>query len=202
MDLARVSSAAGEKNTDNRQIVVVDLAEKQQGPVIVDLAIEHLGNAANRGQNIDVGGFEVLGAVRQFGDVALSVADDWQARWEIGAFVRQVDPNELDATLQSFNPTAAFQYDRQPWSLSLRLARRQLRVHVTPKFEMECLPEESRLTVKLNYQTFDRRSGRVGVARRHRPDIGYIRRHVAVAVSSSIGTPSGSIIFFTSAFGA
>ncbi len=158
------SSAAGEKNTDNRQIVVVDLAEKQQGPVIVDLAIEHLGNAANRGQNIDVGGFEVLGAVRQFGDVALSVADDWQARWEIGAFVRQVDPNELDATLQSFNPTAAFQYDRQPWSLSLRLARRQLRVHVTPKFEMECLPEESRLTVKLNYQTFGARAFEYRVA--------------------------------------
>ncbi len=157
-------SAPAEKNADSRPIVVVELAEKQQGPVIVDLAIEHLGNPENRRQDIDVGGFEVLGAVRQFGDVALNIADDWQARWEMGAFVRQVDPNELDSALQSFNPTAAFQYDRQPWSLNVRLARRQLQVHVTPKFEMECLPDEARLTVKLNYQTFGARAFEYRVA--------------------------------------
>lgn len=158
------TSATAGRNADNRQIVVVELAEKQQGPVIVDLAMEHLGNPENRGQTIDVGGFEVLGAVRQFGDVALNIADDWQARWEIGSYVRQVDPNEIDTTLQSFNPTAAFQYDRQPWSLNLRLARRQLRVHVTPKFEMECLPEEARLTVRLNYQVFGARAFEYRVA--------------------------------------
>ncbi|HEX3600724.1 MAG TPA: hypothetical protein VHU84_11315 [Lacipirellulaceae bacterium] len=146
------------KSDDHRQIVVVELPEKQQGPVVVDLATEQSIPVENRDQEINVAGFEVVGAVRQFGDVALTVVDDWQARWEVGPFVRQVDPSDLDASLQSSTPTAAFQYDRQPWSLNVRVAPRQLRVHVTPKFELECLPEETRLTVRLNYQVFGARA--------------------------------------------
>jgi hypothetical protein len=141
-----------------RQVVVVELPEKQKGPVVVDLATEQSGSVDGHEQQVSLAGFEVLGAVRQFGDVALNVADDWQARWEIGSYARQVDPSELDPTLQTFKPTAAFQYDRQPWSLGVRVARRQLRVHVTPKYEVECLPEETRLAVRLAYQVFGARA--------------------------------------------
>lgn len=141
-----------------RQVVVVELPEKQQGPVVVDLATEQTGGVENRGQELNLSGFEVLGAVRQFGDVALTVADDWQTRWDIGNYVRQVDPSELDSSLQTSNPTAAFQYDRQPWSLNVRVTPRQLRVHVTPKFEVECLPEETRLAMRLAYQVFGARA--------------------------------------------
>ncbi len=151
------STSSPKGNTDTRrQVVVVELLQKQQGPVVVDLATEQSGEPASRDQAINLGGFEVIGAVRQFGDIALSVANDWQARWEIGPFVRQVDPSELDPTLQTSNPTAAFQYDRQPWSLNVRVAPRQLRVQVTPKYDLECLPDEARLTVHLGYQVFGR----------------------------------------------
>ncbi len=74
------------------QIVLVELKEKQQGSVVVDLSTEQPGHDASQG--IELGGFEVLGAVRQFGDIALNVANDWQARWNIGRDVRQVDPTE------------------------------------------------------------------------------------------------------------
>jgi hypothetical protein len=90
--------------------------------------------------------------VRQFGDVALSVAHDWQARWELGRHIRQVDIGDLDVSLESSTPAVAFQYDRQPWSLSVRIAPRQMRVHVTPRYELQCSPEEARLAVHLNYQ--------------------------------------------------
>jgi len=141
-----------------RQVVVVELPDKQPGPVVVDLTTELAGGVEQRGQEFDLGGFEVLGAVRQFGDIALNVASDWQTRWTVGSYVRQVDPSELDPTLQGSSPTAAFQYDRQPCSLKLRITPRQLRVHVTPKFEMQCLPEETRLTVRLAYQVFGARA--------------------------------------------
>ncbi len=111
------------KTTARRQVVVVELPEKQQGPVVVDLATEQSVGVENRDQEINLAGFEVLGAIRQFGDVALAVADDWQARWEIGSYVRQVDPSELEPSLQTSKPTAAFQYDRQPWSLNVRIAQ-------------------------------------------------------------------------------
>lgn len=157
----RVEPDAAKPATDKgprRQVVVVELPEKQQGPVVVDLSTELAGGVEERGQDLDLAGFEVLGAVRQFGDIALNVADDWQTRWTIGSYVRQVDPNELDPSLQTSNPTAAFQYDRQPWSLKLRVTPRQLRVHVTPKYEIQCLPEETRLTVHLAYQVFGARA--------------------------------------------
>ena len=143
------------ENGPPRQVAVVELPEKQQGPIVIDLATEQAAGGANdRGQEINLGGFEVVGAVRQFGDVALNVSDDWQARWTVGAFVRQVDPNDLDASLQNISPTAAFQYDRQPWSLKVRVTPRQLRVHVTPTFELESLADETRLSVHLAYQVF------------------------------------------------
>ena len=158
-DTAPSNKAKVAKDADvRRQIVVVELPEKQQGPVVVDLATEQSGGVENRDREVALGGFEVLGAVRQFGDVSLTVADDWQARWDIGSYVRQVDPGELDSSLQTSKPTAAFQYDRQPWSLNVRVTPRQLRVHVTPKFELECLPDEARLSVRLAYQVFGARA--------------------------------------------
>lgn len=141
-----------------RQIAVVELPEKQQGPIVVDLSTEQSNSVEDRGQEVNLAGFDVLGAVRQFGDIALKVADDWQARWTIGSYVRQVDPSELDTSLQTPNPTAAFQYDRQPWSLIVRVTQRQLRVHVTPQFDVECLPDETRLAVRLAYQVFGARA--------------------------------------------
>ena len=147
------STAPGGKDS-GRQVVVVEFPEKQQGPVVVNLSTEQSSGGVDRGQEVNLAGFEVLGAVRQFGDVALDVADDWQARWNIGSFVRQVDPAELDPSLQTSNLTAAFQYDRQPWSLKARVTPRQLSVRVTPKYELECLADEARLNVRLSYQVF------------------------------------------------
>lgn len=141
-----------------QQVVVVELAEKQKGPVVVDLATEQSGGVDKPDQEINLAGFEVVGAVRQFGDVSLSVSDDWQAQWQAGPFVRQVDPSELDSSLQASNPTAAFQFDRQPWSLKVQVAPRRLRLHVTPKFELECQPEEVRLVAHLAYQFFGARA--------------------------------------------
>jgi hypothetical protein len=138
------------------QIVLVELKEKQQGPVVVDLSTEQPGHDVS--QAIELAGFEVLGAVRQFGDIALNVANDWQARWNIGHDIRQVDATELDNSLQRTDLTAAFQYDRQPWSLAVHVAPRQSRVHVTPQYDLELLPEEARLTVRLAYQNFGART--------------------------------------------
>jgi hypothetical protein len=141
-----------------RQIAVVELAEKQQGPVIVDLSTELSGAPIDPGQETNLAGFEVIGAIRQFGDVALNVADDWQARWNLGSSVRQVDPNDLDSILQAFNPTAAFQFDRQPWALKVRTTPRQLRVNAVPTFKLECLQDESRLNMRVTYQVYGARA--------------------------------------------
>src|SRR3954454_14177294 len=156
--ITEVTTPDNVSSADGRSVVRVELKEKQQGPVVVDLATEQPSSLSSHTAELDLSGFEVIGAVRQFGDLALSVAGDWQSRWEIGPGVRQVDPNEIDPSLQRPDVTAAFQYDRQPWSLNVRISPRQSRVHVTPQYALELLPEEARLNVRLAYQFFGART--------------------------------------------
>jgi hypothetical protein len=146
--------AAAERS---RQIVLVEFPEKQRGPAAVDLTTEQpIG--LGKDSTVELAGMEVLGAVRQFGDVVLQVAPDWQANWDVGLNLRQVDPTEVDTSLQQPDVTAAFQYDREPWSLPVRVAARKFRVMVTPNYELECSPDEARLTVRLIYQVLGARA--------------------------------------------
>ncbi len=143
---------------DGSEIVLVEFPQKQFVPVTIELSTEQPIGLDDGGSAVELAGFEVLGAVRQFGDLAVEVANDWQARWQLGPAVRQVDIGDLDTSLQQPNLAAAFQYDRQPWSLGVRIASRQTRIHVTPQYELHFLPEEARLTVRLNYQVFGARA--------------------------------------------
>jgi hypothetical protein len=152
------NGAGGGAKPGAAQVVLVEFPEKQFAPVTIDLSTEQPIGLEGQGSAVELAGFEVLGAVRQFGDVALHVADDWQARWQIGDHLRQVDPDELEASLQQPNPTAAFQYDRRAWSLGVRVEPRQTRIHVTPQYDVQCLPDEARLTLRLNYQVYGARA--------------------------------------------
>ncbi len=137
---------------DGSQIVTVELAGKQLGPVEVELLTEQPLSLPTAERAVELAGFEVLGAVRQFGDVAIEVADDWQLRWENGPYVRQVERAELPPPLRDVQPTVAFQYDRQPWSLRARVVARPMVVHVTPDYALELGADEARLRVQLVYQ--------------------------------------------------
>jgi hypothetical protein len=148
----RVSVAQETAAGDSPQIATIELGEKQFGPVEIDLSTEQPLGLPSTDRAVELAGFEVLGAVRQFGDVAVRVADDWQLRWESGPYVRQVERANLAAALRDPRPNAAFQYDRQPWSLRTRVVARPMVVHVAPDYALELGPEEARLRVHLNYQ--------------------------------------------------
>ena len=136
---------------DRQQIVLIELPEKQRGPVTVELATEQAIGMEGE-SSVELGGMEVVGAVRQFGDVALQVAPDWQAHWDIGPHVRQVDPTEVTPLLQQPAATAAFQYDREPWSIIVRVAARKFRIVATPEYQLNFSADDIRLAVRLNYQ--------------------------------------------------
>ena len=148
VSVADETPAAG----DRPRIATVELGEKQFGPVEVDLSTEQPLGLPSTDRAVELAGFEVFGEVRQFGDVAVRVADDWQLRWESGPYVRQVERADLATALHDPRPTAAFQYDRQPWSLRTRVVARPMVVHVAPDYTLELGPEEARLRAHLIYQ--------------------------------------------------
>lgn len=148
---ATKNGAAGEA-AGAGQVVLVQFTQKQRAPATIELSTEQPIGLDDGGSSAQLAGFEVLGAVRQFGDVAVNVANDWQARWDLGPHVRQVDVTDLDPTLSQADVAAAFQYDRQPWSLNVHIAARQTRIHVSPHYELQCLPDEARLTARFTYQ--------------------------------------------------
>jgi hypothetical protein len=158
ISLEPMTSDAGAANDGHpRQAVLVEFPEQQRGPVTIDLATEQpIGLEPD--STVELGGMEVVGAVRQFGDVTLEVAPDWQVLWDLGPHVRQVDPSEVDSLLQQPDVTAAFQYDREPWSLAVRVAARRFRVLATPEFVLNCSPDEARLTIRLVYQVLGARA--------------------------------------------
>lgn len=102
--------------------------------------------------SVELAGFEVVGAVRQFGDVAIAVADDWQLRFKNGPYVRQIERGELDDVLRALQPTAAFQYDRQPYSLPVAVVSRPMVVHVTPEYTLRLAADQAELRTLLHYQ--------------------------------------------------
>ena len=146
------SKTSSDKKGDGSQIVTVELAEKQAGPVEIKLSTEQPLGLTDGEPAVELAGFEVIGAVRQFGDVAIAVADDWQLRWKNGPYVRQVETGELAESLRSLPSAFAFQYDRQPWSLRAQFVARPMVVHVTPKYSLSVDREEARLQVQLEYQ--------------------------------------------------
>ena len=131
--------------------VLVKLKEPQKGPVTVALETEQSLRLSGTDLAVEIGGFEVLGAFRQYGDVGISVDNDWQLRWERGVHVRQVDVSDVVDALAAQDLTATFQYDRQPWSLETRVLPRDSQVYVTPQYQLSIGSDEARLRAEFNY---------------------------------------------------
>lgn len=139
-------------NTDKeqrpRRRVEVRLKAKSARPVTVKL-VSKQGHDVNREGVFDLGGFEVAGAVRQSGTLAVQVRDDWQV-----AFVNRqgvVQTDELPAEMQADGLVAGFLYFGQPYSLSARVSPRQTRTSVEPRYIVEVGPHHLQLDASLKY---------------------------------------------------
>jgi hypothetical protein len=131
----------------------VELSKETEGPIPLSLSTEQPLGLSSDGDDttIEFAGFEVLGAVRQFGEVAIEVDSNWQLRIDQSANVQQIAIDELADDLNTGRVTAAFEYFRQPWSLELRLLRRDVRVSAEPSYRMQIEPEQIRLRMSIDY---------------------------------------------------
>lgn len=131
------------------QVVDVAMSKKTAGPEEIRLAAQISHEAASAAGPIDLAGFEVIGAARQWGYVAVCAEGEWYVRCEPDQHVRQVET--LPEWLRGRGLVAGFEYFRQPFSLVARVVQRETRISVEPEYVLLIDAAQVRLQAKLKY---------------------------------------------------
>jgi hypothetical protein len=134
---------------DARSVIEVRLEKKTAGPVEVRLVANRPRAPENTEESLELAGFELIGAVRQWGTLGVQVVGNWQIVWTESNGVRQVDdvPNEFI----SEDLVGTFEFSMQPYSLTARVMPRRTRTSVQPKYAITVGSNESRLMADFKY---------------------------------------------------
>jgi hypothetical protein len=131
------------------KIYEVKLERKTAGPVEVPLVTERIHNSPQADESLELAGFEVVGAVRQSGTIAVKVEGNWQVLWGETNHVTQVE--DLAEVPRRDDLTAGFEYFAQPYSLAARVVPQRTRVRVQGEYVLQVGSEEVQLGAKLKY---------------------------------------------------
>jgi hypothetical protein len=129
--------------------VMVRLPKKTAGPVDVRLACRRAYDPAKDRAWCELAGFEVVGAARQWGTLAVAAAGDWQVLWGASNGLRETD--QLPDSTRKEEVVAGFEYSAQPYSLTARLTPRKPRVGVDPRHVLQIERNEVRLESWFTY---------------------------------------------------
>ena len=132
---------------------VVEIRFHNAGPDLpeVRLTAERSQASADRNGDIEISSFDVIGAFRQQGAVALQVSDQLHAHFDLAGRIEQIEAAELPQGFVATNPTAAFS-TAGPWRLTVHSQPRQRRVRVTPRFDLHLGAQGALMDVVLDYQ--------------------------------------------------
>ena len=137
------------QNGSSQRLVVVQLPKKTAGPVEVRLACRRGYDPLKDQSWCELAGFEVVGAARQWGAIAVAAGGDWQVLWGTSTDLRPSD--QLPDSLRKEDVVAGFEYSMQPYSLTARLTPHKTRVAVEPKYVLLVERNEVRLEGRLTY---------------------------------------------------
>jgi len=138
-----------DRDAKDQRMVEVRLAKRTSGPVEVRLATQQACKVTEQVQWSELSGFELIGAARQWGHIAVVVAGDLRVLWGPSRRIRQVD--ELPDPLLREDLVAGFEYSSQPCLLTARVVRRKTRVSVDPEYVLLFEAKRVRLEAKLKY---------------------------------------------------
>ena len=144
-----VGEDATSQATGKSRVVEIRLQKKTLGPVKIRLATRQSHGQGNSGQLVELCGFEVIGAAREWGHIALAVADDIHVSWDQQYRVRQVE--ELPDALRHEDVVAGFAYSSQPCSLKAWIVPRKTRLSVEPEYVVFVDGKDLRLEATLRY---------------------------------------------------
>jgi hypothetical protein len=135
--------------------VEVRLRSPTAGPVALHLVTERPHNAVDPREPVNLAGFEVVGAVRQSGYIAVQVRDDWQVLWGDRNQVRQVELRQVENLPEDLwldDVTATFEYFGQPYSLHARIVPRETRISVEPEYVVSVGSQSMQMEARFKYR--------------------------------------------------
>jgi len=148
-----VTPLAGSERPGDEPLVEVRRDRKLPEPMEVKLTVRQSREAAGRAGWFELGGFEVVDAVQQWGHVAVTAVGDRPVRCVTGRGIRQIDelPDKLEQELQDQHIVARFEYFSQPFSLNAGVLDIKTRVGVEPKYRILVDEGQVRLEADLKY---------------------------------------------------
>ncbi len=146
---AGVSLVAVDAAAAGGKLYEVRLEKKTSGRVNIRLVTERAHDAAQNDSLLELAGFEVLGAVRQWGTIAVQVEGNWQVVWGENDHVRAVD--DVEANVRRDELAAGFEYFVQPYSLTARVVPQKTRTRVEPSYTLLVSGDDVRLQGRLKY---------------------------------------------------
>lgn len=142
---------SGPTNVNGGRVVDVTLDAPTSDPVEVRIATERPFNIAKKDELVELAGFEVVDALRQWGYIGVEVAEEWQISLaEKHPGVRQMET--LPEALRQANLVAGFEYSGQPCSLQARVFARETRIAVEPEYEVRVEATRMFLKARLKYR--------------------------------------------------
>lgn len=138
---------AGPEASRKGQVVQIKLSGKTADPPPIRLAVRQPYTEA--ADWVELAGFEVLGAARQSGHIAVEVARGLYVLWGPRQNVRQVD--EVPDTLHHKDLLAGFEYFSQPCSLTAKVVPRRTHIGVEPEYLLLVDAKQVRLEATLRY---------------------------------------------------
>lgn len=132
------------------QLLDIKLDKKTQGPVEVRIVTDRPRNAASTTEILEFAGFDVVGAVRQWGHIAVQPVGSWQVAWGESRNIRQVD--ELPESLRRDDLAGGFEYHTQPCSLTARVAPQKTRVSASPEYVFLVGAQQVEMQARIRYR--------------------------------------------------
>lgn len=148
-ELQAVVTDAGDADAG---IVEIRLQKPGSEPWVLELIAEQPLDEGGAESVCRIGGFEVLGAVRQSGQLKLAVDDQLQAYFDLAGDLEQTPVEDVGEQGATRTALAAFTYTRFPWALSVHTLPKQRRVNVEPRYTLQLHPDEARLGIEFDYQ--------------------------------------------------
>ena len=127
----------------------VRLARKTAGPVEVRFVTERAYDPQSDDPPVELAGFEVIEAARQWGTLTVQVSGNWHVQWGPMRNIRQTE--ELAGLMGRDESTHAFEYSVQPFSLTARIRPQERRIRAEGDYVVEIGRDEARLRARLKY---------------------------------------------------